>query len=112
MGEHDCEPIARAHLESLKWASGAELKRWLSGPSSSSAIERKLLRKDGTEVDVELTLVHPAVENHGKRVMAVIARDVSERHRLHEQLLQSERLASVGALVTGVAHEINNPLAY
>ena len=38
-------------------------------------------------------------------------RDISERSRLESQLGHSERLASLGVLAAGVAHEINNPLA-
>jgi PAS domain S-box-containing protein len=41
-----------------------------------------------------------------------IKRDITERTRLESQLLQVDRLAAVGRLAAGVAHEINNPLTY
>ena len=43
--------------------------------------------------------------------MLGIVRDVSEEKLLVEQLVQQEKLAAIGQLVSGVAHELNNPLA-
>lgn len=40
-----------------------------------------------------------------------IARDITERRKMEEQMYHTERLASLGTMAAGVAHEINNPLA-
>jgi len=48
----------------------------------------------------------------GEPYLLVVVRDVTEQRRLEKQVRLADRMASVGTLAGGVAHEINNPLAY
>ena len=53
----------------------------------------------------------PIIESGSVTGALGIVRDVTDEKRLTEQLVQQEKLAAVGQLVSGVAHELNNPLA-
>ncbi len=54
---------------------------------------------------------YPLVDSDGRTYGVVnYLRDVTEQKRLEQQLLRADRLASLGTLVAGIAHEINNPL--
>jgi PAS domain S-box-containing protein len=57
------------------------------------------------------TLFEVSTTRLGDRVVHV-ARDVGEQRRLYSRLVQADKLAAVGVLASGVAHEINNPTAF
>jgi signal transduction histidine kinase len=65
------------------------------------------------EADTTLRIFsYPILDEKGDLVSIIeYARDITEEQRLQEQLIQSQKLAGVGILASGVAHEINNPLS-
>jgi two-component system, cell cycle sensor histidine kinase and response regulator CckA len=75
-----------------------------------TAREVRLLRRDESIVFAEV--VSMTVDYDGAPALLTFLRDLSERKQMQVRLLQADRLASVGTLAAGVAHEINNPLAY
>ena len=90
-------------------------KKKMDGAAMPGLFEMTVIRKDGTEIPIELTSAYTTYQ--GQRANVAFIRDITERKQveerqkgLQEELNLSSRLASIGELAAGVAHEINNPL--
>ena len=74
--------------------------------------ESAVTRPDGTVVPIGISCA-PIFDSDGRKLGAVATfQDLTEMHQLQRQVLQSEKMASIGQLAAGVAHEINNPMGF
>jgi two-component system cell cycle sensor histidine kinase/response regulator CckA len=72
--------------------------------------EIRLKKKDGTLIDALVTAT--VRRNRQGNIIGFqgTARDITQMKRMERQLLQAEKLSGLGTMISGVAHEINNPL--
>ena len=88
------------NLQSLEELVCAKSHREVSLQTRSGALVPVLLSSSGIYDGARLTGI------------ACVALDISKNKMLESQLLQSEKMASIGQLAAGVAHEINNPMGF
>jgi PAS domain S-box-containing protein len=86
--------------------------RALGAGARARGAEAVVTRADGRSVPVAIS-ASPLVDADGTQLGAVlIFSDVSELVQLQSQVLHTEKMASLGRLAAGVAHEINNPMGF
>lgn len=85
-----------------------------------SPIRQVLSSKKGQKIETRLNLpvgnfwfdfkYIPVIGEESEEYVLAIGRDISERKEIERQLINTEKLASLGTMAAGVAHEINNPI--
>ncbi|MGE0785359.1 MAG: ATP-binding protein [Sandaracinaceae bacterium] len=109
-----------AFEETLGYAAtdltGRRLSEYVAEPRSPREAmlglgEHRFSKRDGSVAHIEL-IEGPKLEYSGRPSRLMVARDVSEQRAIEAQLRLADRLAAVGTVAAGMAHEINNPLTY
>ena len=122
-----CNPPAERILgERAESLHGRLLRRWFASDSPGEdwiarslsegirfrGAESMLTRPDGTRVPIGISC-GPLLGADGSRLGVVATfQELTEIKQLQRQVLQTEKMASIGQLAAGVAHEINNPMGF
>ena len=112
-GYPQAELVGRSLFSLLPEAGARDAQARLSdaraGADVSPFFEAELVRKDGTRVLLEVHVT--SVLKGGYPVASLgVARDITERRNLEDQLRQAQKMEGIGRLAAGVAHDFNNLL--
>ena len=104
------ERMSILHHQFVQLFPEDERERGAVQVKSTSAINQaKQVRKDGSSFFVDMWI--SPVEYPGRKALLVITSDITKRLEAEQQLIQASKMATLGEMATGVAHELNQPLA-
>jgi len=113
LGRQEAELIGRQADDWFQDETGRSIvARTLSTGARFRGAESVITRPDGSVVPIGISCAPISAADGSCRGAVATFQDLSEIRLLERQVLQTEKMASIGQLAAGVAHEINNPTGF
>ncbi len=96
-------------ITSIRRVSGKQ--DWEPGTSPVNIFKLSLGNRPGKRLIVNLSLIPMQAPAKGDSGSLIVMDDITGKVQLEDQLLQAEKLSSIGLLAAGIAHEVNTPIA-
>jgi len=97
-------------LSCYDFLDGIQFENYEFDENEVSVKQTLLKNAKGEQIKIELSLSKFNIDD--ATYFTLIFRDIREREKMQQQLLQSQKLDSIGILASGIAHEINTPVQY
>ena len=109
VGVNVCDLIApEAQRAANRQRAGQFLQAFMEGTATGLRFEMLALHRDGSEVFTEVSLT--ALCRGDGYIVNAFLRDITQKRAAEEQLIQAQKMESVGQLTGGIAHDFNNML--
>jgi PAS domain S-box-containing protein len=115
MSLSDCHEIEKKHMEVVHPEDRIAYKQireaFVNGETKTLSVEKRVKKKSGEWIFVQDMAYAASRDENGrvKRMVGVVL-DITERKKLEEQLLYSQKMESLGLMAGGIAHDFNNML--
>jgi PAS domain S-box-containing protein len=106
-----CKLQSLMKSDRLQHSSAVSLDEVLQGCLGKTFVAQGV-KEDGSEFPIEVNFSRIPLQKENTTIFNCVARDVTQRSEMEDQLRQSQKLESLGQLSAGIAHEINTPTQY